>query len=121
MRDWLIKAGISEHRVTSVLEIFDEEQVDTLDHLRVFITTPAFDARLKSSSAQSIRDALSTTKSSGAASSSAIRALPTSQADQGYVDVVNVRRHGETPHRSPGLMEHDTPKGIGRHLSLIHI
>ena len=36
LRAFLLKAGLSEHRVNGFLLLFDEEEVDTVDQLRVF-------------------------------------------------------------------------------------
>ena len=61
LRQWLIKdAGLSEKRVLGHLKILDEEEVDTLAHLRVFTSLSRFDERFRPLTAALIRKALGT-------------------------------------------------------------
>ena len=46
LRDWLLAAGVSEHRLAGLLRLLDDEEVDTVGHLHVFSRTAAFDEPL---------------------------------------------------------------------------
>ena len=59
VRAWLIQeAGISAERIDALLQVLNEEEVDTVNDLEILSNTPRFDIRLTAVTGQKIRDAL---------------------------------------------------------------
>ena len=59
VRAWLIQeAGISAERIDALLQVLNEEEVDTVNDLQILSNAPRFDIRLTAVTGQKIRDAL---------------------------------------------------------------
>lgn len=59
VRAWLIQeAGISAERIDALLQMLNEEEVDTVHDLQILSNAPRFDIRLTAVTGQKIRDAL---------------------------------------------------------------
>ena len=59
LRAWLIQeVDISAERIDALLQVLNEEEVDTVNDLEIFSNTPIFDKQLKAVTGQKIRVAL---------------------------------------------------------------
>lgn len=122
--DWLLAAGVSEHRLAGLLLLLDNEEVDSVGHLHIFSRTAAFDELLKATTAMLIRDALAAEESGAAdedeleeggaaehlTSAAAVRAAPAEDVPEQCSSPVASALHSDADDPSPAPTPNTPPQ-----------